>query len=92
MDSKIFQTIFRVNRLIFAIVVIAAQISRNHRVYGDGLLKFEPRDVERLSVPDFESIPPDQLAEIEAAGRALWGSERGAIPASLSLRLNALFE
>lgn len=69
-----------------------AECRRNHRVYGDGLLKFEPRDVERLSVPDFESMPTERLAEIETAGRALLGSETGEIPATISMRLNELFE
>lgn len=32
----------------------AKACATEHRVYGDGLLKFEPKDVERLLVPDLE--------------------------------------
>lgn len=69
----------------------AAECRRNHRVYGDGLLKFEPRDVERLSVPDFASLTTDRLDAIEAAGRALLDADGGEIPSALKGRLAELF-
>ena len=70
----------------------AAECRRNHRVYGDGLLKFEPRDVERLSVPDFDSMPSEWLAAIEAAGVAVLAADGGEISALLRLQLAELFD
>lgn len=70
----------------------AAECSRNQRVYGDGLLKFEPRDVERLRVPDFESMPDDRLASIENAGLSVVAADGLELPAKLHADLRGLFE
>jgi len=70
----------------------AAECSRNQRVYGDGLLKFEPRDVERLRVPDFESMPDDRLASIENAGLSVVAADGLELPEKLNEDLRGLFE
>lgn len=38
-----------------------------HRVYGDGLLKYEPRDVERLLVPDLNLVSEPELQAFDHA-------------------------
>jgi adenine-specific DNA-methyltransferase len=40
----------------FQTAEFAEACAAEHRVYGDGLLKFEPRDVMRLPVPDLDAM------------------------------------
>jgi len=68
-----------------------AACRRQHRVYGDGLLKFEPRDVERLRVPDFQALSAAVLAEIEEAADALLACDGPETSANLRARLRVLF-
>lgn len=70
----------------------AAECRRNQRVYGDGLLKFEPRDVERLNVPDFRSMSAERLAEIEAMGKLIIAGNRGDLTVDVKVGLATLFE
>jgi len=63
----------------------------HHRVYGDGLLKFEPRDVERLRVPDFGGLPASRLTAIAEAADAVLNLDGATIPRDLCDRLSALF-
>ena len=46
-------------------------ISIHGIVDGDGLLKFEPRDVERLLVPNLEEIEPIHLRRAAVLARRL---------------------
>lgn len=68
-----------------------AACRRQHRVYGDGLLKFEPRDVERLLVPDFEALSAAALAEIEDAADGMLAIDGAEPSPNLSARLRLLF-
>jgi adenine-specific DNA-methyltransferase len=61
--------------------VCADFIRENRREYGDGLLKLEPRDVERILVPDFTTIPESNLQEIRNTVSELC---QGALPSEES--------
>ncbi|HWP44613.1 MAG TPA: N-6 DNA methylase [Blastocatellia bacterium] len=48
-------------------------MQEHQRQYGNGLKKYEPRDIEKIPVPDFEKCDPKRLVE---AQRALNSIER----------------
>ncbi len=68
----------------------ARTFAAEHRVYGDGLLKFEPRDVERLLVPNLEEIEPTRLRRAAVLARRLRTCADPAPNADLQADLDAL--
>ena len=60
----------RLTKSVMAYLIsdLASQMSESVlRVYGDGLLKVEPRDLLRLPVPDFSTLPDDHLDNLADA-------------------------
>lgn len=62
-----------------------------HRVYGDGLLKFEPKDVERLLIPDLSRLRPGELEVAEATAPLLAESPSTVLDPTLQARIDDLF-
>lgn len=62
-----------------------------HRVYGDGLLKFEPKDVERLYVPDLDAVDDRAFKSVMKVTDPLIACSSHNIDATLQVRIDALF-
>ncbi|MCZ6816367.1 MAG: N-6 DNA methylase [Planctomycetota bacterium] len=65
--------------------------AQEHRVYGDGLLKFEPKDVERLYVPDLDAVDKAAFEAAVDASEALAAQTSHELDARLQARIDALF-
>lgn len=63
-----------------------------HRVYGDGLLKFEPKDVERLLVPDLNQIESSVFKKATLLGQAILDGATETMDASIIANIDSLFE
>ena len=61
------------------------------RVYGDGLLKFEPKDVGRLGVPDLDAVSDGDLAAADAVLETLLARGSWKIDDTLQARIDRLF-
>lgn len=70
----------------------ARSCAMEHRVYGDGLLKFEPKDVGRLGVPDLDGVSSANLAAADAVLETLLACGSWEIDGSLHARIDRLFD
>ncbi len=65
--------------------------AQEHRVYGDGLLKFEPKDVERLYVPDLDAVDEAAFEAAAEVSEALTAQTSHELDGRLHARIDALF-
>lgn len=70
---------------------VQSRSGRQHRVYGGGLLKFEPKDLLDIQVPDLRLVAAETLTELAAMVARLDGAVRtGNEPSKLLDRLDDL--